>query len=1003
MRNKDNAKLFRDAIQSPIGSTSRAKAQKIFSIMNKLQDAHQQDGMGGPGIMMERYEQSTPLETTDQPQSMVIFHKLPPMDVNYDGVARAPKVQNKGTANDGAGGPGVADGMGGPGDWLSSALSVFGSSADTSTPFATLPMTNDGALIPPNNPSVGASAFQAPSAATTNFLNQTPTPPSNSSSLASGMSIGADGKVYTTGANGIATPVGGYPAAPATPGLSSSSAGHPSNSTTMNTTPGVTSAFTMPPNPGFNPGNLAIDASGTAWFNGSPVGNPNNTTVASLLMGQGVPAGGPTYVPPAPSSVFATQPQAPAFPPMSQSNQQLGPTNPNSGVSGISGGPGQTNTNSGQSGSQSGAGSAAINYSNTLGVDPTSSLAAVVNTKGMQAVVSAIVANEGGSPQGVNNNPGNIKFAGLPGQTDSGVQATDGGTFASYSSPQAGAQAVADIVTGAMSGTGVYGANPTLQSFANTYTNTGAGASGSSTGTTGGVAGTSTDTGNTSGATPGTGAYGVQDAINNNIGPTMFALQTESDPSNPVTGGQSLSQIEAANKTNIWNTFNIDSLSAQMTDLQQSQVVLPKDMTDFIRDQDTYIQQTDQMISDYIAQNAGKAMSTQESAAYADHLNTLYTLRGAQNTKYINYMGSAVAMNDANLKTVTDQYTANLKNATDALTSANAMSKDQYDTYTTALTDMYTAVEKAPIAAQQYRLVEQQILTSHATMVSDAAKSGAQTDFITQSNLLNNPILGLVDKNSLVMPGIDLVQKVQDIVATNPTILPVNILMMYSSGVDNYLKAADEKAPTGTVQPNQVVVTSAGKVKVATDAITQYTRLMLLGQVAPGDAGYDANNPFMNNPNVANLGQTYAQNTAKEIGNTLSGSLLSTSTGTAAATGLMQAVKGLNPSAGLTNWFPKPQTAAQFTASVSSLTNGDASAVAAAPAIYSAYQQYLANGDTASGFVTAMLYNTVSTSSSSTPYTPLEFAQNVGGLYGNYLLSQASNIAMAGPGSTLSQ
>jgi len=93
------------------------------------------------------------------------------------------------------------------------------------------------------------------------------------------------------------------------------------------------------------------------------------------------------------------------------------------------------------------AGNNAVNpiVQNTLkmiGATPDMSTSTAISTLGLDKVVSGFIQQEGGSPKGVNNNPGNIKFAGLPGQTDSGVKATDGGTFANYASPEAGVQAV---------------------------------------------------------------------------------------------------------------------------------------------------------------------------------------------------------------------------------------------------------------------------------------------------------------------------------------------------------------------------------------------------------------------------------------------------------------------------------------------------------------------------------------------------------------------------------
>lgn len=72
-----------------------------------------------------------------------------------------------------------------------------------------------------------------------------------------------------------------------------------------------------------------------------------------------------------------------------------------------------------------------------------------IQTLGIGNIVNGLIGQEGGSPQGVDNNPGNIKFVGLPGQINSGVQATDGGTFASYATKQAGELAVGQLVQNA--------------------------------------------------------------------------------------------------------------------------------------------------------------------------------------------------------------------------------------------------------------------------------------------------------------------------------------------------------------------------------------------------------------------------------------------------------------------------------------------------------------------------------------------------------------------------
>ena len=114
-----------------------------------------------------------------------------------------------------------------------------------------------------------------------------------------------------------------------------------------------------------------------------------------------------------------------------------------------------------------GAGTGAINVAQSAGIsDTTVPLQQAIDTVGMDAIVRGILANEGGSLPGVMNNPGNIKYVGLPGQVDSKVAASDGGTFASYDTIDDGKKAIADLVkNGAAKG-------QSFEDFINKYTNT---------------------------------------------------------------------------------------------------------------------------------------------------------------------------------------------------------------------------------------------------------------------------------------------------------------------------------------------------------------------------------------------------------------------------------------------------------------------------------------------------------------------------------------------------
>ena len=121
-----------------------------------------------------------------------------------------------------------------------------------------------------------------------------------------------------------------------------------------------------------------------------------------------------------------------------------------------------------------GFGGPASSIASSLGTTPTTSLSEVLSTVGIDSLVDKIIGNENSSLSANLNNPGDIKFAGLPGQKDSGVKASDGGTFAAYDTPAEGRNAIAQLIQNAANGTSsAYGANPTLGSFIDKYTNTG--------------------------------------------------------------------------------------------------------------------------------------------------------------------------------------------------------------------------------------------------------------------------------------------------------------------------------------------------------------------------------------------------------------------------------------------------------------------------------------------------------------------------------------------------
>jgi hypothetical protein len=281
--------------------------------------------------------------------------------------------------------------------------------------------------------------------------------------------------------------------------------------------------------------------------------------------------------------------------------------------------------------------------------------------------------------------------------------------------------------------------------------------------------------------------------------------------------------------------------------------------------------------------------------------------------------------------------------------------------YASALADMYTAVDGAPLKAVQLAAYNQQILDAHATAVSDAAKKNAQFGYLEQYGKLKGHI---VDGDGLAIPGTDLVKQIQDLAVLDPSIEAANIIQTYTEGVSRYMNA-----PTTKGTATNPGLTSSDQRSLGEEAIKQFAHLAIAGA---------------DNPNTVVLGQTSAEQIARNLASSVGGSLVAKGI----APQLMEAVKTLAPS----GWFGNKAspTADQFVKTVTDQTK-DPLDESIARAIYATFQRFVADGGSPASAVNAFLYPQSSTSDRSAPvaYTADQFAQNVGTIYASNVLQQA--------------
>jgi hypothetical protein len=608
----------------------------------------------------------------------------------------------------------------------------------------------------------------------------------------------------------------------------------------------------------------------------------------------------------------------------------------------------------------SGAGSAAINYASALGVaDLNMPLAKVIEEKGLDTVINAIIGNEGSSIPGVLNNPGNIKFNNLPGQTNSGIT-NDGGKsyFASYATPEEGRKAIADIVLRAAAGkSDYYGPNPTLQSFANTYTDTSAGSSGSSF--------ASSSTGpkkypNLSGISP-----EAMTALQNEEGPGRF-VEAQLGSKSDVFGGKTLAQVQDENKKGIMDEYKITEKRDLVEKLQKEQLDLPDTVTEFIKQRDTYINETDRAIEDYIKEMSTMTMSDPATAQRAsEHLNYLYTLRGRQNQTYVGYLNQTVKEHQAALDTATTDANKAITLANEALTSKNAMTEEQYKLHSTSLSDLYTSLLDAENRQLQTDYLRTQATGANGTTAVDMAKKYAASGYVAEANKLEGYVW---DKDHRAIPGTDLIDVIKTL--SDPmgggldNFNPSNVYKAYVEGVRNYLTTA----PVKSADAKAGDVTSSSQLKMGEDAIHQFANVANYG-IGVGDAiavEMGANNAYQ----VADLLSKHVSGTSLSI-----------------APAIMTAVETLAPH-GIFGGAKETPSLADFIQTVKDKTGNDPMSDSIAKATYSAFLRFKADNGTADTAVQAMTMTGVDGSTNSTQNrdnlrakTPEEFAKTIGEIY----------------------
>jgi hypothetical protein len=834
MGNPKTARVLKAAFEAPVGSTERLRARKMLGTINRIHldpASAQADGQGGPGMMMLRQEISNskpepkPKKTpendpvhipTDGSKGLVYFHTIPKPSITYGPKktnATATMWKPKAGSFDGQGGPGY-DGQGGPFDnnggfSLSDLPSALGETFGTGV--GNIIKGGIGATL-----GLGARTARNIADVPTEFFkgvyqgggDQTPQgyDPTKAATPVGTLS-GELGQAVGMGVKPLVGAVGGI-----TSGISQ----------------GLTDAFAGDAMKkalyeGYNPGQTYVPAP-VSGPTSAPVVSPKTTTPAKDTKVSATPKVEDPAKTTSPVTGKATSTIDPNHWKNLITGTGTGTIGTGTDTTGTGTGTGTTGTGTTGTGTGTGTGTDTTGTGTGTGTQPpqvagwtTDQYAAALvpgesGTKGYGAIGQTMQTGEnaGYAALGKYQIMPNIWFSSIGLNPDS---LPDQQKF--VSSPQLQDQLFSKIIGGLQK---QYGNDPTKVIAA--YFGGGKGAQnvGTAAGdvqsdghTTvnqyvqvalergGGAIGTGTTAGGTGTTTGGTGDTSLEAALSANLGPKTFALNTL------ASQGMDLATQQAQLDLKLRQNYNLDALQKANTDANSAVIQTPKDLQDYLRQQDTNLSTLDQQKADFVNTLKSVDMGDPTVRAEADnYLKFLDTERGKISARYATYVSNAVT----DLTNKADIAKTNYQNALDGykadLASDTGILKDEYTQKAEALADMYTSAQNAP--KDEIALAQAKVNLSKT--MQELAKLGTTVADTEDFNKVKKSLedYNLLDTKDILMPGNNLVNSYNNLAAgPNATMDPEVFWKVYGTAFQQNMAITSNTADPVKNKNNELV------------------------------------------------------------------------------------------------------------------------------------------------------------------------------------------------------
>ena len=223
------------------------------------------------------------------------------------------------------------------------------------------------------------------------------------------------------------------------------------------------------------------------------------------------------------------------------------------------------------------------------------------------------------------------------------------------------------------------------------------------------------------------------------------------DPNLPTS--PSLTEAVSSLSSTLKDQYNIKELESQLAQMTASGVVLGPMLQTYIQNKDKSLNaiysQMQNAQTQMLHSDKGNPYEATIWSRYSDYLNNLYN---SQNASYADFFNKSTTMYSNALNALDSTLNQALTSYTNDLSTGVAATEADYNRIYQALTDMYTAVQDAPIRELNLQMLKDQAALAHKQLVGSSTGLGlGEGDWTSEYKKLTD--LGILFDNATTEGG----------------------------------------------------------------------------------------------------------------------------------------------------------------------------------------------------------------------------------------------------------